>query len=62
MTDPGDRSTARSNLDPQTGRPLNDPQAPAEGSGEEGARNVLHENELEQAELCLLYTSPNPRD
>ncbi len=58
MTDPGDRSTARSNLDPQTGRPLNDPQAPAEGSGEEGARNVLHENELEQAELGEAFPDP----
>lgn len=58
MTDPGDRSTAPSNLDPETGRPDSEAQPAAPKVGEAGSEALLRENEKDQAQKASDFPDP----
>lgn len=58
MTDPGDRSTTPSNLDPQTGRPDSEAQPAAPKVGEAGSAELLRDNEKDQAEKASEFPDP----
>ena len=57
MTDPGDRSTALTNLDPETGTPDQTP-APAPEIGEAGSRAKQQDNVHDQAEKSKDFPDP----
>ncbi|MFC6617747.1 hypothetical protein [Deinococcus radiophilus] len=58
MTDPGDRATAPSNMDPETGRPDSEAQPTVPEVGEEGSKALLKENEKDQAQKAADFPDP----
>ncbi|WP_261664106.1 hypothetical protein [Deinococcus sp. Marseille-Q6407] len=58
MTDPGDRSTADTNMNPDTGRPDSEAQPAAPEVGEAGSEGLLRDNEHDQADKAQAFPDP----